>query len=235
MLGYPSAFSRGSILRAPLVPALSRSTANSPMTSGSISTGWPAPGGWTFCRDAPSSRVRSRSPRPMPVISSPTSFPSLATAAPSCSARSSTRADSAATFSSKALDELPSRVGETAALHWVRCCASTWSAKPWQRSAFPRRARSPPSRPARSSSARCRYRGRPSSASPRAMSGSGPFNSLPRVRTSTGSACSPITSSPVTTRRRDRRRTRTAPCSSRSSLPKPISSLAGCSWALFTA
>ena len=107
------------------------------------------PGGQTRRRRAP-----SRSPRPTPGTSSATSCRSSATAARSCSARSSTGTARAATSSSRARGGRPSRAAATGGRRWGRCCASTWSARRWRRSASRRPARWRRWRPGRRCAAR---------------------------------------------------------------------------------
>src|SRR5262249_52745033 len=85
----------------------------------------------------------SRSRWPMPATSSGILFPSSATAAPSCSARSLTRTASAATSSSRGPGRPRSPAAVMAAQRSDRSCANTSSARRW-----PRWASRPPAPPA---------------------------------------------------------------------------------------
>ncbi len=102
-------------------------------------------------RSSPATTFRpapSRSRSPTRATSSAGSCPSSATGARFSWARSSAPTACGATSSSRAPDARRSRAGATDARARARCCASTSSARPWPRSASPRRAPWLPSRPA---------------------------------------------------------------------------------------
>ncbi len=89
-----------------------------------------------------SRRARSRSRSRTPAISSAGSSRSWATVGRSCWARSSAPTGGGATSSSRDPGARRSRAAATDAPPSAPCCASTWSARRWRRSAFPPRARS---------------------------------------------------------------------------------------------
>ena len=93
-------------------------------------------------------RVRASGAKPMPATSSATSCRSLATAAPTCWAKSWPATARATTSSSRAPAPRRSPAAATAVPRSAPSCASTSSAKPWPRSACPPPAPSPPSPPA---------------------------------------------------------------------------------------